>query len=1138
MPVSAVFLVSCGRQMRQRTRAAMFILMASLILLSLARPAWSQAISTGTIEGLVSDSSGGAVPAASIEITQVETNVPTRIQSDDAGRYFVPNLRVGSYSVTATKEGFKTELRTGLVLQVGQVMEVNIKLEVGSVNQHVTVTGAAALIQTTEATIGQVVENRQIVQLPLDGRSFAQLAFLSPTVVPSNSCCPSLFAPNFSVAADFSIGGSHGEDNEFLLDGFSVIQDNTGGTFLYPSIDAIQEFKIVQNSYMPELGGRIGQVMMISKGGTNKFHGSAFEFVRNDIFDARNSFALTKAPLRQNQFGATLGGPIIKDKTFGFFSYEGTRIRNGMTSTVNVPTATMRQGDLSSLLPGVQLLAPVDYPGAGLKAGDPIPGNRLDTLNTEDPGVINPIALNVMNLAKYPLPNGPGNTYVASPVAPTTQNYYQARIDHNPNDRDRIWGSAYLEKYFTGIPPFTTLPLERNITNATAGQIGLHWVHIFKPTITNDIRVGYNQDKWDSPNPSDPSFTRVTQQDLGFPLNGNQPTFGQLPHTGAGIPAFTVAGYGQAGGIGFGGPEMFRYAHYELGDTLNYVRGRHRMAFGGRIVRFHQDQRHLEQARGGYDFSGQYSGDGFGDFLLGYPDSAVREIIFIPNKDQQEFYDRANQYGVFAQDSWQINPKMALDIGLRYEFFAATHEKQGRVANFIPRGNEIVRVEGPGGTGGDTSPSGTSLGTQGFNIDPGCLCTRPHKDFAPRIGLVIRPAGADGRTVVRAGAGIFYSKSVENAFQALQFNPPWVYTDGPVNTLPVSLGGPGPSFDMTNAFVHLGGASNSGYAFDVNQKDVTVQQWSFDVERQVTSNLMASLTYVGSESYHLMANPYFNGARPGSGDFQSRRPFPGLIPTSADPAPVSPVYLSYYAGGYLGAGNYNALTGLVRKQFSQGLTLLAHFTWAKGIDSSSSYLTTIQNPENIAGERGLSSFHTPRRFVASWIYELPFGSGKRFLGGTHGVANQVVGGWQSTGILTLYDGFYLTPSSPENTANVDTGGVRPDRTCDGHLSNANRNLWFDPSCFPVGAPYRFGTAGRDIIQGPGAAMFDFSFLKNFHIKEDQQIQFRLELFDGLNHTNLGNPYTTVGIPGATGVIFGTTGVVGARQIQFALKYLF
>jgi hypothetical protein len=289
----------------------------------------AQTIDSGTIQGQVSDPSGAPVPAASVEITQVETGVTARAQTDDLGRYFVPSLRVGGYEVAVRKEGFRAVRRTGLILQVNQVMDVSVALEVGAVSQQVTVSGGAPLIQTTDAAMGQVTENRQIVELPLNGRSYAQLAFLSPTVVPVTDCCPSLFAPNFAGGgtggASFSVGGARGEDSEFTVDGFNTVQDNTGGSFIFPSVDAIEEFKIVTNSYMPDMGSRVGQVMVVSKGGANAVHGSAFEFLRNNALDARDSFALKKSPLRQNQFGATIGGPIVKDKTFWLFSYEGTR---------------------------------------------------------------------------------------------------------------------------------------------------------------------------------------------------------------------------------------------------------------------------------------------------------------------------------------------------------------------------------------------------------------------------------------------------------------------------------------------------------------------------------------------------------------------------------------------------------------------------------------------------------------------------------------------------------------------------------------------------------------------------------------------------------------------------------------------
>jgi hypothetical protein len=1103
----------------------------------------AQTIDSGTIEGQVTDPTGAPVPGASVEILQVETGVATRVRTDDLGRFFAPSLRVGSYEILVRRDGFKTVHRTGLVLQVNQKMDVSVALEVGAVSQQVTVSGSAPLIQTTDAAVGQVTDNKQIVTLPLNGRSYAQLAYLSPTVVPVTDCCPSLFAPNFAGGgtggASFSVGGARGEDSEFTVDGFNTVQDNTGGSFIFPSVDAIQEFKIVTNSYMPDMGSRIGQVMVVSKGGTNSFHGTAFEFLRNSALDARNSFALTKSPLQQNQFGGTVGGPAIKNKLFWFFSYEGTRIRQGITNTTIVPDAAERTGDFSELLPVTQLLAPVDYPLAGLKAGDPIPGNRLDMLNAANPGAINPIALNVINLTDYPLPNAPGNFYVASPSTPTNQNYYQARVDYGLSEKDRIWGSWFWEGFDTATAAFTTNPKDRNTQNALGQLIGVHWTHMFGPTVSNDLRAGYDYLKYQAPNPSNPSFAGVDNAQLGFPDNQYQPVLGwQGP--GEGIPNFAITGYGPAGGIGFGGPYLYRFVHMELGDTLNYVHGRHTTSFGARIFRFHQDQIHAEQGRGQYNFSGQYSGDAFADFLMGFPSVDVREITFIPNTYDQEFYDHAMQYGFYAQDSWQINPRITLSYGLRYDYFGPTAERLGRIANFIPRGDQIVRVEGPGGTGGSTSPSGTSLGTQGFDINPNCLCTRPTTDFGPRLGLAIR---ASDRTVVRMGAGIFRAKTVENAIQSLQFNPPWILTDSQTNSASVQNGGHGPTFNMTNGFPGLGTQATGGYSFDPNQKDVTVQQWSFDIQRQITDTLMASVTYVGSEAYGLMENATLNETRPGPGPFQPRRPYPGIVLPQSDPFPVAPVFLSYTGGGFGADANYNALTFLVKKQFSQGLSFLAHYTWSKSIDNASAYLTSVQDPLNLSAERGLSTFNVCCRFVASGIYELPFGQGKRFLSGVSGKVNQVVGGWQASGVLGANSGSPFTPLDPFNLANTDvSSGNRSDRVCNGRLSNHNRQLWFDPSCFPLEPPYQFGNAGRDVIIGPGAFTFDFSLLKNFAVKESQQLQFRVEMFNAFNHTNLGAPFNSIGVSGSTGMIFstqgGTTSSAGSREIQFGLKYIF
>ena len=1120
-----------------RLRLATSIIFLVAIVVPGHRPLSAQTIDSGTIQGQISDPSAAPIPGATVEIVQVDTGVTTTLKTDDLGRYFAPSLRVGAYEVSIRKQGFRSVKRTGLVLQVNQTMNVSIAMEVGAVSQQVTVSGSAPLVQTTDAAIGQVTENKQIVTLPLNGRSYAQLAYLSPTVVPVADCCPSLFAPNFVNAgnggASFSVGGARGEDSEFTVDGFNTVQDNTGGSFIFPSVDAIEEFKIVTNSYMPDMGSRVGQVMVVSKGGTNSIHGSAFEFIRNDALDARDSFALIKSPRRQNQFGASAGGPLIKNKLFWFFGYEGTRVRQSSTQTTIVPDAAERMGDFSDLLPTTQLLAPVDYPGAGLTAGSPIPGNDVAALNTANPGAINPIALNVIRLTDYPLPNAPGNLYVAAPASPTNQDYYQARVDHNLSSNDRIWGSWYWEGFGTSTAAYTTNPKDQNDQKALGQLVGMHWTHVFRANLTNDVRVGYDYLKYQAPDPSNPSFAGVTDAALGFPDNQYQPLLG-IQGPGVGIPAFTITGYGQTGGIGFGGPYLYRFLHMELGDTLNYVHGHHTTSFGTRILRFHQDQVHAEQGRGDYYFSGQFSGNAFADFLLGFPNMDTREITFIPNKYDQEFYDHGMQYGFFAQDSWQINSRVTLSYGLRYDYFGPTAERLGRIANFIPRGDQIIRVEGKGGTGGSLSPSGASLGLQGFHLNPDCLCTRPNTDFGPRLGLAIR---ATDHTVIRLGSGIFHAKTVENAIQSLQFNPPWILTDTQVNSSPI------PDFTMTNGFPGLGAQATGGYSFDPNQKDVTVQQWSAEIQHQLSSSLMASVTYIGSSGNGLMENATLNEARPGPGPFEPRRPNPGNVFPSSDPFPVAPVFLSYTGGGYGAKSNYNGLTFLVKKQFSQGLSFLAHYTWSKSIDDASAYLANVQDPLNLRADRALSTFNICCRLVASGIYELPIGHGKLLLKGVGNKANEVIGGWQATTVLGLNRGYPYSATDPFNLANTDvSGGNRPDRVCNGALSNHNRQQWFNPSCYPLEPTYQFGDAGRDTIIGPGAFTFDFSLLKEFTFERSQSLQFRVEMFNALNHTNLGGPFTSAGIPGTTGMIFsdqgGTTGSAGSRQIQFALKYLF
>lgn len=1103
------------------------------LLFANSHAALAQTMDSGTIQGRVTDPTGAVIPGASVQITEVETAVTTPAATDGLGRYFVPSLRVGEYTVTVSQKGFKTVRRAGIILQVNQFAEIDFTLEVGAVAQEIQVTGAAPLIQTTDATIGQVIDSQQTTTLPLNGRSYAQLAYLTPTVVPGQGCCPTAFAPTFGTTGGFSIGGTRGEDEQFTVDGLSATNDFVGGTYIYPSIDAIEEFKIVQNSYMPELGTRAGQVLLVSKGGTNTIHGDVFEFVRNNWFDARNTFSGPEPPLRLNQFGGTIGGPIRKDKTFGFFSYEGTRQEAGTTESVVQPDAAMREGNFSELLPTTQLLAPVNYPGAGLLAGQPIPGNRIDLLNSSNPGAVNPISLNIINMTGYPLPNSPGNIYTISPTVPFDMNFFQGRLDHNVSEKDRLWGSYYLERSTTKGEPFTTLPKEVPITTNNSQQIGATWNHVFRPNLMNEVRGGFNFVAPATTNGALPSLTGVSQQDLGFPLNSYQPVLGQSGIM-AGIPNFAITGYGSTGASGGSQPSLYRTVHYELVDSLNYVHGAHRLGFGFDFLRDHQDQRFDPQARGLYNFTGQYTENGFADFLLGFPTSTGREINFT-GQQILESLDRENQWSGYAQDSWQIRPNLSIDFGLRYDYFRPPLELRGRVANYIPRGQDIVRVEGTGGHGGSLSDSGTSLGTQGFDLDQNCACTKQKKDFAPRLAFAWRPLGSQ-RTVIRAGAGIFYARVTYNEQQSIRFNPPWVFRQSFVNGSPVQLGGSGPGGTITEGFESgLQPQTYGGFATSPDLKDMTLQQWSFEVQHQISNTLMASITYVGSEMYHGDNNIPLNQANPGPGPLEPRRPFSGVISPQDDPDPPATNFLVYSWGENGATSNYNAVTFLVRKQYAQGLTFLAHFTWSKSLDNGSSVVSSNQNPYDIAADRGLSLFNEPYRFIATWIYELPFGSGKHFLSHGGRVLNTLVGGWQVTSILDLESGYAANPTVSENLSNTDGfSTLRPDRVCSGKLSNPNRNEWFNPSCFPLQTPYTWGNAGRDTIQVPGIHNLDGSIIKTFPIHEKQHIDFRAEFFNAFNFTNLGAPVTDSFSP-SDGQIFSAA---NGRELQFALKYVF
>jgi hypothetical protein len=1047
-------------------------------------------LGSGSIEGTVRDSSGAAVPNAEIEIKNVDTELSRNAMADSSGRFTALSLPIGQYEVRAKAKGFGTVVRPRIVIEIGSSALVDFTLPVGNVNTELTVTSAPPLIESSNATVGQVIENEDVVTLPLNGRSFAQLATLAPGVAFGGTAVgisSGLQDPSLGASGSFAISGARSEGSEFTMNGITVTNEFTGGTYAYPPIDSIQEFKLLQNNYSAEFGFRVGQVILTSKAGTNAFHGSLYEFLRNDHLDAANFFnnlaGIGNSPLKRNQFGASVGGPIYlpkysgKDKSFFFVNYEGAQIRAGTTETATVPTALMRAGNFSQL--STAILDPV--------TGQAFPGNQIPSNR------ISPIALNAVSLAEYPLPNTAGinNNYTLSPSASNNLNEVLGRLDHNISDKDRLWGSFFWETEPASTPRFTLITGSANNTPVQA--YSADETHIFSPNLINDVKAGWN---YVNQNIQNLSPKNITDSDLGFPQNGNQPVAGGI---NAGIPDFSPSGYGSLGAAS-STPELFRTEHYEAGDTMNWIKNSHVFKFGVDFIREHEDQRFDPQIRGIYNFSGEYSNNGFADMLLGLPSTASRELLQ-PGENIFESLQRANHYALFIQDDWRVTSNLTVNLGLRYEKNTPYVEVRNRVTNFIP---------------------GTVNGSPGIETlhapDPTygrCLCIAANKDLGPRVGIAYRPRGSN-KTVLRLGYGIFYDYVPFNTKQAVTFNPPQIQRQIVTNTYPT------PSFDLSNSFLpNLVAASGGEYAMNLKYLDGSVQQWNADIQREIGGSFVLDANYLGSSSVHLDAELPLNAAFPGPGAFASRRPYPGY-----------PVFTSFANAA---TASYQAGTIQIKKKFSQGLTLTAHYTESKSLDDASSQLTSdIQNTYALRSNWGLSGFNVAHRFVASAVYELPVGKGKMLLPSPGGMLNALVSGWSIAPIYTIQSGFPFSPTTSNNTANIESGVLRPNVIGSTAAPNQSYLAWFNTGAFAQPSPYQFGNAGRNILIGPGMKDLDLALIKDTRVKESLSVQLRAEFFNTFNNVNFGTPNANL-----RATNFGIISSAGpSREIQFGLKVLF
>jgi outer membrane receptor protein involved in Fe transport len=1039
------------------------------------------------ITGLVTDTSGASVPQAAVTAKNLATGIESRTLTNETGNFTIPQLNPGSYSLSVAKKGFNTIVRSPIKLDIAQIVRVDFTLNVGNVTQNVTVSAATSLLQTQNAAMGQVIGPTQVVDLPLNGRNFLQLATLTPGALASGG---GFFLANNTVR----INGMRASNTIYSIDGVNSTDQTFSGVTLLPPPDAIQEFKVQTNTLDAKygLGGAVVNVEL--KSGTNQVHGDAYEFLRNDALDARNFFALLRPPLRQNQFGFTLGGPIKRNRAFFFGDYQGTRINRGETFNSVIPTAAMRQGDFSGLKP---LMNPF--------TGQPFSNNQIPS------GMFSPQT--TFFLKFIPLPNTPEGTYVQSPTDNNSTNQFDVRTDYQLRSVDSLKVSYSFQRESDVAPG--AFPQNGGLTTEVRSQrAGLGWEHSFGPATVNELTFGYNRIVYPG-----------TEQGNGinYTVEAGIGGFDQTSAEFPGFPGLNISGYTGISGNAFR-PIRIRENQWVLGDNLTLVRGKHTVEAGFDARWFALDSFNAAFSRGNFSFTGTYTGDGFADFLLGLP--------FVGSRDfpRNLFGNFSRDQAFYLQDNWKVTPRLSLNLGLRYPLLHPITALHNQMASVNPGANQIVVASTPSGAINTNAQQVTAILLPLFSSQivpsskvgiPPSLRYTNYDYFDPRLGL----AWDAGRGFVwRLGYAIVHSEEEGNRNVSEGIvNPPFIADAlAQFNTTPV------PAFTIANLFQPITSQQYTlgplnYFQVDPNRPFPYFQQWNVTLQKVLAKVVSVEAGYVGSKGTHLPFSYLLNVPSPGPGAIQPRRPYPGWGP-----------------GTYImNADNnvYHALQTKAELRGWKGLNLLATYTWSKGLDyqpqgTSEVEYSNVQNPAcQFVCERGLDTLNLTNRFTLGAVYSLPF------LKNRTDIVGQALGGWRVTSIVTAQSGFPFTPTIGTDPANTGTS-MRPNRIGNGALPNPTIQDWFNVAAFAVPAPFTFGNSGVNILNGPGLTDWDFGLFKDFSLgtlREGTRLEFRAEFFNFTNTPSFSNPVTNIQ-SSAAGKILGTSD--NPREIQFALKLYF
>jgi len=996
------------------------------------------------------------------------------------------------------KEGFKPVTRSGVQLEVEQRAELNFMLEVGALTEEVSVVAAAPLLNTMEASQGQVIDNRRIVDLPLNGRDYLQLALLSAGTAE---------APSGSRYGGFSTAGQKTTQNAFLLDGLDNNPIELAGAqrrseMVKPSIDAIQEFKVQTNAYSAEFGRAMGGVVNVTtKSGTNEFHGTAYEFLRNEKLDAKNFFDppdRPKPPFKRNQFGFTVGGPIVRDRTFFFGDYEGTRIRESATITSTIPTAKMRQGDFSELLPGKKIKDPL--------TGQPFPNNVIPSDR------IDPLARKLIGLYPEPMTPGVAANYVYQSPQKEDDNNFGIRIDHSFRDKDnafvRITRNDRVVPAVLNLPPpaFGSGPYDWTVTG---WNVGLNWNHIFTPTVIANFRGGWNYAEFTRVNPAVAGKENWNAK-LGIPtVDKSQP---------GGFASIGLTGYRGLGLGAFNGVDRDSQNRQVAGD-VTWIKGRHTMKTGVNVLRSQNNIFNIRYEVGAFNFNGRYTGDAAADFLLGWVNQFTWSTRLQVNL-------RGWNVGAYVQDDYKVTPRLTLNLGARYEIVLPWVDRWDRMGNFlIEAGPENARL--------------VLAGQEGEGrIRRAMFATDPN-NIMPRLGLAYE---LTPNTVVRAGYGIFYGYMEPSGdAEYLIGNPPFAYlvqqTGSPTSPAFLFSQGARPeSLTLEKAT----GLTFVGY--ERHPQREYAQQWNFNIQRQFGKNWLWETGYAGSRGVHLLMRLEGNYSPPGP-NLDAKRPIkqttliiPGKTLTIS---PVGGVQWHKHAGN----STYHALVTRLERRFASGFTLLASYTFSKTLGDTCGFSASgdtpacgYQDPRNLRLEKGLDNQHVPHRFVLSSIWELPFGRNRRWGTDWPAFINAIFGGWAIGNIVTYASGRPFNLTVQGNPANVGSFTIvtRPNVVGDPWAGKRTIERDFNTDAFVAPPQYTLGNAARNLLWERADFNWDFSALKEFHFTESKRLQFRFEAFHFTNTPRFGPPGNTLGTANFGRITSADT----PRNLQFGLKFIF